>query len=344
MKAYTIPLSFSVLLLLSACSSQPDGPQLLAQSEPVEMASSETSSPTRIDEQAFIQQSQQQAINQIAQDFVGTYQSKANAGLITTLQLNADHSAITRYEYQNGDPTLVENGFWQQEGDKIQVLMTEHDGKNIKALRIFSVDGFQLKAEKEIVNGIEYQLGADGLTVQKMKVETSLVPADNQATQGPVAALAAANIAGRHQYDAKVDATIRHYFKINRTDPKNNRYRWLTYDVNNDQQPELFVLTDWCGSGGCTVLMFESHNGQWQFNSRITQVRTPIQVTNYHHFSWRDLIIPVSGGGAKAANHLMQYTGVSYPLNASTAPVTNKNATVTLFSDNISAAQQGITM
>ncbi|WP_086981876.1 hypothetical protein [Vibrio aphrogenes] len=347
MKAYTIPLSFCALLLLSACSSQPSGPQLLAQSQPVEIATSETqrSTPQPLDEQAFIQHSQQQARTQIAQELVGTYQSQANAGLTTTLVLNADHSAITRYEYQNGDPSLIENGFWQQDDDgNIQVLMTEHDGRNINALRIFTVDGFQLTAEKEIVNGMEYQLGSHGLIVQKMKVETSLVPSDKQATQGLVTALTAANIAGSNQYNAQVDATLRHYFKINRTDPKNNRYRWLTYDLNNDQKPELFVLTDWCGSGGCTVLMFENHNDQWQFNSRITQVHTPIQVTNYHHFGWRDLIIPVSGGGVPAAHHLMSYTGVSYPLNASTAPVTSQSAAVNLFSDNISAAQQGITM
>ncbi|WP_105902987.1 hypothetical protein [Vibrio gangliei] len=345
MKAYTIPLSFSLLLLLSACSSQPDEPQLLAQSEPVEMANSdELTTANRVDEQLFIQQSQQQAASQSAQDWVGTYQSKAQAGLITTLELNADHTATTRYTYQNGDPSLIETGFWQQNEDTIHVLMTEHDGNQFNALRIFTIDGFQLKAEKEIVNGMEYQLGTDGLTVQKMKVETSMVPADQAATQGAITALAAANIVGSNQYNAQVDATIRHYFKINRTDPKNNRYRWLTYDINNDQKPELFVLTDWCGSGGCTVLMFENRDNEWQFNSRITQVRTPIQVTNYHHFGWRDLIIPVSGGGAKAANHVMEYTGVSYPINASTAPVSDKKGNVTLFSDNISAAQQGIKM
>lgn len=346
MKAYTIPLSFSALLLLSACSSQPDQPQLLAQSAPVEMASSDAqpSTDNDISEQDFILVSQQQAKDKVAEQFVGTYQSKPQSGLTTTLELNADHSATTRYEYQNGDQSLIETGYWQQQDQQVHVLMTQHAETKMKALRVFSVNGFQLKAQKEIINGGEYNLGTDGLTVQKMKVETTMVEAGAQSTQGPVDALAVASIKGSNQYDAKVDATLRQYFKINKTNPEGNRYRWLTYDLNNDKKPELFILTDWCGSGGCTVLMFENHNDQWRFNSRITQVRTPIQVSNYHRFGWRDLIIPVSGGGAKAANHVMEYTGVSYPINASTAPVSDKKGNVTLFSDNISAAQQGIKM
>lgn len=346
MKAYTIPLSFSALLLLSACSSQPDEPQLLAQSEPIEMASSETQSSAHkdISEQEFILASQQQAQDKIAEQFVGTYQSKQTAGLTTRLVLNADHTATTHYDYQNGDKSLVETGYWQQQDQQVHVLMTQHENTQMKALRVFSVDGFQLKAQKEIINGGEYNLGTDGLTLQKMKVETTMVEAGAKSTQGPIDTLAVASIKGSNQYDATVDTTLREYFKMNKTNPEGNRYRWLTYDVNNDKKPELFILSDWCGSGGCTILMFENHNEKWRFNSRITQVRTPIQVSNYHHFGWRDLIIPVSGGGAKAANHAMEYTGVSYPINASTAPISDKTGNVTLFSDNISAAQQGIKM
>ncbi|HBV76536.1 MULTISPECIES: hypothetical protein [Vibrio] len=346
MKAYTIPLSFSALLLLSACSSQPDEPQLLAQSEPIEMASSEAQSSAHndISEQDFILASQQQAKDKVAEQFVGTYQSQPTAGLTTRLVLNADHTATTHYDYQNGDKSLVETGYWQQQDQLVHVLMTQHENTQMKALRVFTVDGFQLKAQKEIINGGEYNLGTDGLTLQKMKVETTMVEAGQKSTQGPVDALTVTSIKGSNQYDAKVDATLRRYFKDHRTEPENNHYRWLTYDINNDQQPELFILTDWCGSGGCTILMFENHNNEWRFNSRITQVRTPIQVSNYHHFGWRDLIIPVSGGGAKAEEHIMEYTGVSYPVNASTAPVSDKKGNVTLFSDNISAAQQGIKM
>lgn len=170
MKAYTIPLSFSALLLLSACSSQPDTPQLLAQSEPIEMASSEAQSSAHqdISEQDFILTSQQQAEDKLAEQFVGTYQSQPSAGLTTRLVLKADHTATTHYDYQNGDKSLVETGYWQQQDQQVHVLMTQHENTQMKALRVFSVDGFQLKAHKEIINGGEYNLGTDGLTVQKM--------------------------------------------------------------------------------------------------------------------------------------------------------------------------------
>ncbi|OEF26101.1 hypothetical protein [Vibrio rumoiensis] len=339
MKAFTIPLSFITLLLLTACSSQP---QLLAQSEPIEMGSSENQPPSEklTDEQNFIIDSQQQANENIGQQSAGTYQSKVIAGLTTTLKLNADHTATTVYDYQNGDESLVETGFWQQANEQqINVLMTQHDGQTINALRMFTIDGFQLTAEKEIVNGMEYQLGNNGLILQKMKVEISIIPTQNKMTQGAVNTLPTANIVGRTDYNAKVDATIRDYFTMSRSNPDNNRYRWLTYDINNDNQPELFVLMDWCQSEGCTVLMFENHQGQWQFNSRISATHLPIKVTNYHHFGWRDLIIPNELG----KNKTLAYTGVSYPLSVSQGiDGESEPANVTLFSDKINAAQKGI--
>lgn len=287
----------------------------------------------------------QQANIDINQQWASVYQSKTIAGLTTSLILNADHTATTRYDYQNGDDSVTEQGFWQQVNDKqINVVMSRYQGRKLTAQRIYDVNGFTLLATQETINGMEYNLGDRGLSLERMQSDITMAPTTTKASQGNVSALPNANIAGRHDYNAKVDATIRHYFAMNRSKPDNNRYRWLTYDINNDQKPELFVLTDWCGSGGCTMLMFENHNNEWRFNSRITQVHTPIQVTNYHHFGWRDLIIPVSGGGANAAIHAMEYTGVSYPLNASTAPESDKKGNVTLFSDNISAAQQGIKM
>ena len=98
---------------------------------------------------------------------------------------------------------------------------------------------------------------------------------------------------------------------------------------------------NWCGTGGCTMLIFENHNDNWRFNSRITTIRSPITLANYQHNGWRDLIIPVSGGGAKASNRILEYTGVSYPNNASMAPdfkeENNKSlSSVVLFSDQTS--------
>ncbi|MCV6037768.1 hypothetical protein OFP00_32310, partial [Escherichia coli] len=78
-------------------------------------------------------------------------------------------------------------------------------------------------------------------------------------------------------------------------------------------------------------------------NSRITLVQSPIMLGQQTSHGWRDLIFNVSGGGAKAAQHVMQYTGVSYPLNPSMAPTATPNQVsgVRLFSDGISPVREG---
>ena len=59
---------------------------------------------------------------------------------------------------------------------------------------------------------------------------------------------------------------------------------------------------------------------------------------------WHDLIFNVSGGGAIAAKHALSYTGVSYPLNPSVAPVADDAdiSDVVLFANDISPVQSGV--
>ncbi len=291
----------------------------------------------------------------LSASLVGTYQSEGRSasspGLTTKLVIHADHSAHTEYNYQNGEDSIIETGFWQQANDKqLHVVMTQHQDKAVVAQRLFTIDGLSLTTHQEQINSQIYSLGSEGLTLHKMKTELTTVPTVQGDHQGPMPVLAPQNINARNDFDPKVDLAIRQYFKINRTDPTNNRYLWLTYDLNGDGQQELLAMMNWCGSGGCTLLIFKNDGDNWRFNSRITSVRGQIQLADYQHFGWRDLLIPVSRGGTQAALRSLQYTGVSYPLNASTAPQANtqptgnqQNGNVMLFADNISP-QQGIKM
>lgn len=91
------------------------------------------------------------------------------AGLTTTLQLNADHTAMTRYDYQNGDQSLTETGYWQQiDNGQLNVLVTAHDNKPITSIRLYTINGTQLTAHKEFINGMKYDLGTNGLTLEKV--------------------------------------------------------------------------------------------------------------------------------------------------------------------------------
>ncbi|MEZ9856276.1 hypothetical protein AB4347_19960, partial [Vibrio breoganii] len=92
------------------------------------------------------------------------------------------------------------------------------------------------------------------------------------------------------QLDPKVDQAIREYFKINNSSPDDTKYRWLTYDLNGDGKEELFAQLDWCGSGGCTLLIFENHQDNWRFNSRVTLVKGDIRLGKSQNHGWQDLI------------------------------------------------------
>ena len=156
--------------------------------------------------------------------------------------------------------------------------------------------------------------------------------------------IGAADVPSSADFNSKVDAAVRNYFFIHQTNPSNNQYRWLTYDLNGDGDEELLVQLDWCGSGGCTLLVFENHEKEWRFNSRMTLVQSPIMLGQQTSHGWRDLIFNVGGGGTTPGQHVMQYTGVSYPINPSLAPKASKEQVsgVRLFSDGISPVRDGV--
>ncbi|MDF2155905.1 hypothetical protein [Vibrio sp. CAU 1672] len=278
-------------------------------------------------------------------DWSGTYvaTSTLSQGFEVQMELNHDHSATTQYQYGDGQPPLIERGFWQQlNPSQIQVVMTHHQQQRLQSERLFTRQGNQLTASHEKVGNVVYPIAGGGLV---------LYPAVSRQSedQHPTSARNSLpperqDVPSSAQFDAKVDAAVRNYFAIHRTLPDNNQYRWLTYDLNGDGQEELLVQLDWCGSGGCTLLIFEAHQQAWRFNSRITLVQSPIYLGRQTSHGWYDLIFNVSGGGAETAKHRLQYSGISYPLNPSTAP----NATpeqlseVRLFSEQISPVREGV--
>ncbi|MGR2664545.1 COG3650 family protein [Vibrio campbellii] len=278
-------------------------------------------------------------------EWVNTYvaTSTQSQGFEVQMTLNSDHSAITKYSYSDGQPPLIERGYWQQlSPSQVQVLMTHHQQQRLMTERLFTREGNQLKAVKEKVGHLVYPIADGGLVLYPATVR-------NSGTEQPAAErnhdpIGAADIPSSADFNSKVDAAVRNYFFIHQTNPSNNQYRWLTYDLNGDGDEELLVQLDWCGSGGCTLLVFENHEKEWRFNSRMTLVQSPIMLGQQTSHGWRDLIFNVSGGGAAPGQHVMQYTGVSYPINPSLAPKANKEQVsgVRLFSDGISPVRDGV--
>jgi len=277
------------------------------------------------------------------QNWAQTYQAQATKGtpFSVTLRLNPDHTASTTYQYPSGDADTVERGFWQQlSPEQVQVIGTQLQGQPLISERLYSRQGTQLSTSQEKVGDVVYDIANGGLTLFQTK---SVM---NEMSQTQASNLNPSKVPSSDQFNPAVDKALREYFSDHKTNPTGTRYRWLTYDLNGDGQEELLAQLDWCGSGGCTLLVFENHQQKWRFNSRVTLVQTPINLGRNSNNDWQDLVLFVSGGGAIPNQHILKYDGISYPLNPSVAPVANYDeiSQVQLFSDGLTPYQGGVTL
>ena len=100
----------------------------------------------------------------------GTYQAISNDpnALTVTLELNPDHTALTRYQYDDNQQERWETGYWQQiNSSQVQVTMTHHQGQKLISERIFSKKDNAIRATLEKVNGIIYTIHNNGLVLFK---------------------------------------------------------------------------------------------------------------------------------------------------------------------------------
>ncbi len=269
------------------------------------------------------------------QEWVGTYFASATEqqGFGVTLELNPDHSATTRYRYLNHERELVEKGFWQQlNPNQVQVVMTLHQQQYLLSERVFTRHGYQLHADKEKVGNVVYPISNSGITLYQAKPVSS-PPATEKITLSETTQ----HIHSRDEYDEEVDQAVRRYFALHQSTPSQTHYRWLKYDLNGNQHPELLVQLDWCQEAQCTLLIFEQKNGEWQFNSRINGVQTPFRLGKSSQYGWQDLMLPINTEQSVTA-HQLQYNGISYPVSIKKAKTAHANeiSGVRLFADGLS--------
>jgi len=93
-------------------------------------------------------------------------------------------------------------------------------------------------------------------------------------------------------------------------------YQSFFHDLNNDDKDDLIVYLsdrDYCGSAGCTMLVFANTGTSYDFVSRSTIVNPPIKVSKTTNEGWNSLLVSARGKGMVA----LDYTGEKYPLNPS---------------------------
>ncbi|MCP3697795.1 MAG: hypothetical protein GY920_04450 [Aliivibrio sp.] len=95
-------------------------------------------------------------------------------------------------------------------------------------------------------------------------------------------------------------------------------------DLNGDGLKDALVFLkgmQWCGSGGCTLMIFENLGDSYQLVSKSSVTSTPISVAKTKTNGWKDLIVWSRGSGQV----LMKFNGDKYPHNPSLEPLASKS-------------------
>jgi len=129
-----------------------------------------------------------------------------------------------------------------------------------------------------------------------------------------LAAVASSAGAGTPELDNAIGAHMRNGMQPE-TVPQ---YRWSKADLNGDAEPDAVVLLidpEFCGSGGCTMLVFRGKGGAYEFVSLSTVTREPIYMLPETRHGWHTLSVRVAGGGIDAHAVILRFDGDSYPEN-----------------------------
>lgn len=135
-----------------------------------------------------------------------------------------------------------------------------------------------------------------------------------------VLAIALAAVAAvQARADGALDSAVNAYAQApggGRTPP----FKSARLDLNDDGNDDAIVLLtgpDWCGSGGCTMLVFKGVRDGLELVSSSSVALEPIRVLEQRSHGWAGLIVHSRGHGEA----LLRFDGKRYPRNPSTAPL-----------------------
>ncbi len=99
--------------------------------------------------------------------------------------------------------------------------------------------------------------------------------------------------------------------------PNPPSYEFAIEDLNADGKKDALVLLtgNFCGSGGCTLLILQGQSEGYKVVSASTVTRKPIALLSASNFGWRALAVTIGGGGMPSSQVLMRFNGKRYPQN-----------------------------
>jgi hypothetical protein len=99
-------------------------------------------------------------------------------------------------------------------------------------------------------------------------------------------------------------------------------FRYALADLDGDKRDDAVVLLVgrfWCGTGGCTMLIFHATDAGYSFVSDSSATSEPIRVATDTSNGWRDLIVDTKD----SSEVLLQFDGSRYPPDPWSQPQAN---------------------
>ncbi len=123
--------------------------------------------------------------------------------------------------------------------------------------------------------------------------------------------------------DPQVESTLAAYFEQEGADA-GTRHRTARVDLDGDGQDDLLAYLEgpyFCGSGGCSLLVFRNEGGAFTKVASTSVTRSPIAIGEPGPRGWRDLYVTIGGGGGPSGVVHLVDGGSGYPENPSVLPV-----------------------
>jgi hypothetical protein len=131
---------------------------------------------------------------------------------------------------------------------------------------------------------------------------------------------------GSDRPSERLKAYLRSYFSQGGKIAPDKTARIAVCTVNTiDGKPEEDIVyvsgRDWCGSGGCTMLILQSNESAIEVLGRVTIVQLPIRLLPSQNYGHPDIGVSVQGGGIlRGYEAVLSFDGESYPSNPSVPP------------------------
>jgi len=130
-----------------------------------------------------------------------------------------------------------------------------------------------------------------------------------------LAALIFGSCGARDMQGRKVDVKtyLQNYFRND--DVPGTRYSVASVSLKDKKQDYFVYLSGmaWCGTSGCTGFLMEKDGYSYKIIQKFLRVRLPVIILNTRTNRWRDIAMPVAGGGIKKSyTVILKFDGKKY--------------------------------